>query len=506
MSSRSPVLWPNQVVRPSKSLLDIEDFAAKLILLIQARGSHKPIRQSKLDELLLAANWLFEGLRQAFFSAPSMPMALPHGASAYSPKNPYRPPFSRGVLMQVIAAALEAGFIQLVKGKRQIEHQVGIISTVLPSGRFKQLLLNQGSSWLQLETMPVNSLVVMNNRKVPGSRRFVMDSEASSVKRYRTNLNKLNQFLVKQCLTIDLPDIWLQSGAHLESNHEDSYDLGLNPYRVQLYRVFAQDSLEKGGRFYGGWWQNLRSDFRKRIFINGYSSVEIDFDGLAISMLYAMVDAEPPLGDAYDIGLVGYTGKHDPRRKLVKQFVNASINDEVGTYRLGGKALRDLGLTTSELKKRLYKRHAPIAKFFGSGIGVKLQFLDSKIAEQIMLHFLNLDEVCLPIHDSFIVRKGLANELCRAMQVAYESIMRKPISVTYEGDYDGESIRLIPSSLLEMINSHSNQDDRIATLISHFDSYRTFVSWNASWENLMLPEQSKAHDERPINWNLYEHF
>jgi hypothetical protein len=44
-----------------------------------------------------------------------------------------------------------------------------------------------------------------------------------------------------------------------------------------------------------------------------------------------------------------------------------------------------------------------IASHFGTGIGLRLQRVDSDIAEQVMLHFADQGIPCLGVHDSFIV-------------------------------------------------------------------------------------------------------
>jgi hypothetical protein len=48
------------------------------------------------------------------------------------------------------------------------------------------------------------------------------------------------------------------------------------------------------------------------------------------------------------------------------------------------------------------KQHAPISKNFYTGIGTQLQNLDSKIAESVMLEFMEWGIFALPVHDSFI--------------------------------------------------------------------------------------------------------
>jgi len=72
---------------------------------------------------------------------------------------------------------------------------------------------------------------------------------------------------------------------------------------------------------------------------------------------------------------------------------------------------------------RVKKKHLPVASYFYTGFGVKLQFRDSQIAEKIMLHFARNGIPCLPIHDSFVMHHGYENELEEQMLRAYREVM-----------------------------------------------------------------------------------
>ena len=74
--------------------------------------------------------------------------------------------------------------------------------------------------------------------------------------------------------------------------------------------------------------------------------------------------------------------------------------------------------TPQDYLEEIYLHHEPIKNFFGTGYGVKLQFKDSQIAEAVMLDM--LPEPCLPVHDSFIVRKDQARELKRSMNEQFK--------------------------------------------------------------------------------------
>jgi hypothetical protein len=93
--------------------------------------------------------------------------------------------------------------------------------------------------------------------------------------------------------------------------------LGLS--RIQLDRIFSRGSMGKGGRFYGGWWHSLPSDFRPHITIDGMKTCEVDFSSMSLRIIYAERGIQVPVGDdLYDIGLPDWQGSSDPRRKAIK--------------------------------------------------------------------------------------------------------------------------------------------------------------------------------------------
>jgi|TARA_B110000196_G_scaffold168693_1_gene144846 hypothetical protein len=65
-----------------------------------------------------------------------------------------------------------------------------------------------------------------------------------------------------------------------------------------------------------------------------------------------------------------------------------------------------LKLTDDEFRSLLAKKHPLIQRELSSGIGLKTQYIDSELAEAVMLDFWKEDIVVLPVHDSFIVPAG----------------------------------------------------------------------------------------------------
>ncbi len=76
------------------------------------------------------------------------------------------------------------------------------------------------------------------------------------------------------------------------------------------------------------------------------------------------------------------------------------------------------------LLTEILAKHDKIKKYFCSGYGTRLQYLDSQIAEKIMLT-LGKDGIgCLCIHDSFIVAEEYKDRLRELMRNYFYEIFK----------------------------------------------------------------------------------
>ena len=238
---------------------------------------------------------------------------------------------------------------------------------------------------------------------------WVNVEQTKEVKNIQESLYKINSFLSKQCITLDLNDKQLSELVNTVTNREQDAEL-FDLRRIQLVRIFSRGSMDKGGRFYRGWWQGIPSIHRPHIRINGKKTIEVDYSGIHLRMLYALCNIEFPYDkDPYDIDLEDWKGKDDPRRKTIKKAFNAILNDEEGTYKLKAEDETVLGLSNDEFHQKLKDTHPKIYEEIQSDIGLRLQKLDSDIAEDVLLQLTSLSIPCLPVHDSFIVTAS--NEL-----------------------------------------------------------------------------------------------
>ena len=91
-------------------------------------------------------------------------------------------------------------------------------------------------------------------------------------------------------------------------------------------------------------------------------------------------------------------------------------------------------MTWKELRQAILNAHKPIKDLFFTGLGNKLQFEDSIIAENVMLQFAKMDYPALPVHDSFIMYHTFGNngELEEAIRRAFHDRFHKDIGVSRE--------------------------------------------------------------------------
>jgi hypothetical protein len=199
-------------------------------------------------------------------------------------------------------------------------------------------------------------------------------------------------------------------------------DYGMGDHTVylrmkQLYRVY-KGGWSLGGRFYGGWWQQVRATDRKHLLIHGGETIEIDYRMLHPRLVYAQA-GQRLQGDAYELD--GWD------RKTCKRAFNVLLNARNYPQALGAILPHVYGNRESAaaLIADIKRRHASVAHCFHSGAGLRLQHTDSEMAKAVLRELtVRRGITVLPIHDSFVVRREHRGELEEAMDRAFREIER----------------------------------------------------------------------------------
>lgn len=199
-------------------------------------------------------------------------------------------------------------------------------------------------------------------------------------------------------------------------------------------RIFNEERWDKGGRFYGGWWQRCPKQFREMITLDHYATAELDYSGLHIVILYAQEGINywaEVSEDPYRLGINDFDPEID-LRKAAKLLLLTAINagDEKKTFgafrNQADKGSPEKRLTDEQLKAllgALRRKHGPISHKIASGAGIDLMYVDSQITEKLIERF-TYHYRCpiLTVHDSYIVPFGYDRILHEEMEQAFEQV------------------------------------------------------------------------------------
>lgn len=234
--------------------------------------------------------------------------------------------------------------------------------------------------------------------------------DTPEVVRMRGNLERINAKLKGAHIVLAIDDDQVRELASIYGQQER---IPFDPGHNTLHRVFNDPSFRLGGRFYGGWWEGLPSRFRKYIRINHKETVELDYSGHHIRILYSRERIEAP-EDLYAIENSPFSREH---LKLAALIV---VNARSKTSALRALNNKKLAIDTKAILDFIEKHFAPISKYFYTDVGLGLQYADSDVAERVILRMMERGAVVLPIHDSFIVRNSYEPELWEVMLEEYQ--------------------------------------------------------------------------------------
>lgn len=254
----------------------------------------------------------------------------------------------------------------------------------------------------------------------------------------RSNLNTINQFLEKQFIDIELNDQQeAQLNERLAKRKDDSKHNYFSFTDKRLKRIFNNSSFEQGGRFYGGFWQQIPKEYRFLITINESRTIQLDYSGMHFAMLYAMRNAPMPDSDPYLLD--GYSSE---LRADIKTAFNILINCSTANEAIAAidsrinSGLFDPRLNSGESVLNAFRvNHPIIVDFIATGEGLSLQYLDSQIAELIMLKGIEKDVCILPIHDGFITNTNNEAQLLIWMRESFAEVMGTEINVKQDPIY-----------------------------------------------------------------------
>jgi hypothetical protein len=355
---------------------------------------------------------------------------------------------------------LDLGYAEGIKGWKDEEGQ-GVRSRIRATPRLMQIMIARRIEHTGVTSADCNELIVMkdkplkvrNGKGVLKKIKPVVDvSDRAETAALSPPVRIINQMLEAANVVLHMSrSECARLIIHNNRKERTIFTPMPNPLHNQLRRIFNNNCFEHGGRFYGHWVQNLPKWLRKgHLTINGRPTVERDFSCYHVTLLYSRRGLQMPDDKPYS--LPGWpTDKNT--RTAIKRTINTLINAEnrdaakmsilYGADAIAGQ----YGLTAEDVDKMIdaiLAKHSAIADDLAgtdseaSTAGVELQFLDSKIAQSIMLRLWAQGIPSVPLHDSFIVAAEHAAALAQAMTEETKRYLGK--AVRHELKFGSECI------------------------------------------------------------------
>ena len=391
---------------------------------------HFGVRQSAIKKKHLKVVLL--DLYVAWSVDPSLKTSISRDGNAYPGETRYNKLHITKKTIGVVDRLEQVGLIRQAIGFFDRATGNGRQTRIWPTGKLVEMFEDAKFEPYDIDACAGREVIVLNefSPKKPGNTVDVEYVDTPETNRMRKVVEGYNDLLRRTF--IDIPMLEYNfielgdggKGKRLFVSQRDKF----------TRRVFNRGSFDKGGRFYGGWWQRCPKEWRKKLFIDDQPVHELDYSGLHIIMLYA----NERIDYWSEVGVDPYVLENPPAeiepfltRNLCKDLLLMAIN--ATTEKKTFQAFRDesptgsvqKSLSNTELAKilnLLKEKHKFISHKFGSDAGISLMNQDARITELIVEWFTGNELPILAIHDGYIVPLGLKDELDQQMREAFAAV------------------------------------------------------------------------------------
>ena len=408
-------------------------------------------------------NMLLANLRRAHLEGNGL--SVPTGRRRVKWNNPENIGYT--LVNKILDYLSVKGLIKLKRGKGHAQEEKRITTTCWPTAELIlwfetnkiKPLLHDRAELIELRKKKISHSTKIEDKTIPIDGKWQTIKQEKRVKvvtSIRVSIPKKDKAKADQLAQTvrTYNEVWL--------NHIATLDGG---YIVPWCKRIFNESLDYGGRFYGSF-QQLPKEQRSRILIDGLSTIEPDYSGYHINLLYTRQGAQLQ-GEPYDIA--GYD------MAVIKAVMLPLLNSE-NLAQLASNVTRSakpelkqwhekwqrkqahytkrraLGIRATRPDKPDYlngfiegipehtngkqvieaikNKHPLIAHYFGTkNIGVRLQKQDSEIMAAVLSKLALHGIPALPIHDSIRVKSIDGLHAAEIMKSEYQRITGFTINV-----------------------------------------------------------------------------
>lgn len=401
---------------------EVNDFVNEIYLILKSMKGHENTGKKLVKVLLL-------DLYVAWSADPDLMIMFSRNNNSYKAKSRYNELHVGRKIIDIVDALVSEGIIFEKRGfndrRSGISFQSRLWSSDWLKNKFKAAKFNQ----FHVQSPKTRESIILRDEDKRDIDRYIDTEETIRMRQVLRDYNELLSNSHIDIFDLDKPVTEIidkkKRIRHIQINQQDKF----------VRRVFNNGRWDKGGRFYGGWWQRCPREHRLKISMDGWRTSEVDYSGLHIVILYAQeginywADVNE---DPYQLHGINNIDPEVDLRAAAKLLLLTAINaeDEAKSFRAfrfqAAKGTLEKKMTDEQLGSllsALRRKHEPIAHKLASGAGIDLMYVDSQIAEKIISFFI-YDCKCpiLSVHDSFVVPYGYDRFLEQSMQSAFEEV------------------------------------------------------------------------------------
>ena len=402
------------------------------------KGNRKGTHPKRLIKVLLVH------LYETFLDDPALWTGVARSANSYAPTSRYNSLNISFKIVQLIDGLVELGYLEFVGGSHDKTYDGwnSFTSRIRPSHILKVEFSKCNVEQFDIGKHKSKVAVILSDfdtdveGKLIGRRgkrlRQLVEYEDTD----ETQLMELTLYAYNSLLKKTYIDIATLEKPYIE--HETKVGkqrIPINQNNKFVSRIFSRGSWTNNGWFYGGFWQQLGSNYRKDIFIDNKPTIEVDYKGIHPSIL-SINKGEAFNGyELNEVILPGLNKEQQTRALKLLILTALSASSKQQAYK-AYRASSDIPLKDRELNK-LIKSFLELNPQFADELFtdqiVNLMYQDSLITEYLIKKFTYSDLPILSLHDSFIVQYDQVLNLKKYMSEASKAILGKQFN--YKKDF-----------------------------------------------------------------------
>ena len=445
------------------------------------KGNRKGTNPKLLIKVLIAH------LYETFLDDPTLWTGVARSANPYAPTSRYNSLNVSFKIVQLIDGLVELGYLEFVGGSNDKTYDGwnSFTSRIRPSYVLKvefgkctaeqfDIFKHRSKIAVILSDFDTDIEGKLIRRRGKQLRQLLEYEDTEETQRMELVLYAYNSLLQKTYI-----DLATLEKAYIE--HETKVGIqriAINQNNKFVTRIFSRGSWTNNGWFYGGFWQQIKRNYRKDIFINNKPTIEVDFKGihpsiLSINKVKASISYEL---DEVILPCLSQEQQTKALKFLILIALSASSKQQAyKTFRDSS----DFPLKDRELSKLIdsfLELNPHLADDLFTNQMVNLLYQDSLITEYVIKKFTYSDVPILSFHDSFVIQYDQVLNLKKYMSEASKAVLGKQLN--YERDF----YNYTENVQFKDINQHyynmlMNNPPKVETTERYQRTYNKFRLW-----------------------------